>query len=235
MESSSKESCMILALEAMKNNLYLIIRAAAKLYEVPRTTLQIRCAGVQLRRDIPANSTKLTLIEETVLLETILDLDTRGFQARLADVAAMADRLRIDRHASRIGTRWAERFVKRYPELTTHFRRRIDYQRAQYEDPAVVNVWFQLVRNIITKYEICDEDIYNFDETGFLMGMFSSVKVVTSSERCGRPRIKQPGNREWVTIIQSVYADGWALPSYFVVKSKHHLLPWYKDSRFKPI
>jgi hypothetical protein len=46
MESSSKESRMILALEAMKNNPYLTIRAAAKLYEVPRTTLQIRCAGV---------------------------------------------------------------------------------------------------------------------------------------------------------------------------------------------
>ena len=130
MESSSKESRMMLALEAMKNNPYLIIRAAAKLYEVPRTTLQTRCAGVQSRRDIPANSTKLTLIEETMFLETILDLDTRGFQARLADVAAMADRLRIDRYVSRVGTRWAEHFVKRHPELTTRFRRRIDYQRA---------------------------------------------------------------------------------------------------------
>jgi hypothetical protein len=201
MESSSKESRMILALEAMKNNPYLTIRAAAKLYEVPRTTLQTRCAGVQSRRDIPANSTKLTLIEETVLLETILDLDTRGFQARLADVVAMADRLRIDRHASRVGTRWAERFVKRHPELTTRFRRRIDYQRAQYEDPTVVNAWFQLVRNVVVKYGICDEDIYNFDETEFLMGILSSVKVVTSSERRGRPRTKQPGNREWVTVI----------------------------------
>jgi hypothetical protein len=79
MESSSKESRMILALEAMKNNPYLTIRAAAKLYEVLRTTLQTRCAGVQSRRDIPVNSTKLTLIEETVFLETIFDLDTRGF------------------------------------------------------------------------------------------------------------------------------------------------------------
>ena len=79
MESSLKESRMILVLEAMKNNPYLIIRAIVKLYEIPCTTLQIQCIGVQSRRDIPINSMKLTLIEDTVLLETILDLDTRGF------------------------------------------------------------------------------------------------------------------------------------------------------------
>ena len=140
MESSSKESRMILALEAMKNNPYLTIRAAAKLYEVPRTTLQTRCAGVQSRRDIPANSTKLTLIEETVLLETILDLDTRGFQVRFANIIIIIDCLHINRYTSYVGTRWIERFVKRHPELTTCFRRRIDYQRAQYKDPTVVNV-----------------------------------------------------------------------------------------------
>jgi hypothetical protein len=42
----------------------------------------------------------------------------------------------------------------------------------------------------VAKYGICDEDIYNFDEIEFLMDIFSSVKVVTSSERYGRPCIK---------------------------------------------
>jgi hypothetical protein len=234
MESSSKESRIILAIQAMENNPRLTTRAAAKLYEVPRTTLQERRAGIPSRRDIPANSMKLTLTEETVLLEKILDLDTRGFQARLADVAAMANLLRTSRDASRVGARWAEHFVKRHPELTTRFRRRIDYQRAQCEDPAVVNAWFALVRNTIAKYGIQEADIYNFDETGFLMGMLSSAKVVGSSEHRGRPRTMQPGNREWVTVIQGICADGWALPPYFVVKGKHHLLPWYEDSRFGP-
>jgi hypothetical protein len=105
MESSSKESRMILAFEVMKNNLYLIIRAAVKLYGVPRTILQTRCIGVQSRYDIPVNSMKLTLIEEIVFLETILDLDTRGFQARFADVAVIADHFRIDRHMLYVRTR----------------------------------------------------------------------------------------------------------------------------------
>jgi hypothetical protein len=53
----------------------------------------------------------------------------------------------------------------------------------------------------MVKYGICDKDIYNFDEIGFLMGILSNVKVVTSSECYNRPYTKQPGNREWVIII----------------------------------
>ena len=145
MESSSKERNLILALQTMKNNPKLTINAAAKLYEVPRTTLRRRHAGIPSRCDIPANSRKLTPIEESVLLEKILNLDTRGFQTRFVDVTVMADRLRTDRDALRVGIRWVEHFVKRHSELTTRFQYRIDYQRAQCEDLNMVNVWFQLV------------------------------------------------------------------------------------------
>ena len=142
MESSSNESRILLALEAFKKDPNLSIRSLASIYKVPRTTLRHRMTGKPARRDISANLTKLTPIEKTVLLETIIDLDTRGFQARLTNVATMADRLRTDRDALRVGMRWAERFVKRHPELITRFRRQIDYQRAQCEDPVVVNAWF---------------------------------------------------------------------------------------------
>jgi hypothetical protein len=35
-------------------------------------------------------------------------------------------------------------------------------------------------------------------------------------------------------MIQGVGADGYIVSPYFVVKGKHHLLPCYQDSRFKP-
>ena len=31
--------------------------------------------------------------------------------------------------------------------------------------------WFRLVENMRAKYGIVDSDFYNFDETGFAMGM----------------------------------------------------------------
>jgi hypothetical protein len=216
---------MILMLKALKEDPKLSVRKASTLYEIPESSLRDRRTGKQSRCQIAANLRKLTDLEEKVLLERVLDLDVRGFQPRLSDIREMADRLREARDASRVGPRWANNFVNRHDELVTRFRRRIDYQRTQCEDPDVVNAWFRLVRNVMDKYAIQEGDIYNFDETGFQMGILSGAKVVTSSERRGRPRTKQPGNREWVTVIQAVCADSWVVPPYFVVKEKNHLLP----------
>jgi hypothetical protein len=57
------------------------------------------------------------------------------------------------------------------------------------------------VQNIIAKHGILNEDIYNFNETGFQMGVIAAAKVITGSERAGHPVCIQPGNREWVSVI----------------------------------
>jgi hypothetical protein len=144
-ESLPKESRIILALEALKNDPKLSVYKATTLYEIPRTSLRHRRAGMLSRRELPANSRKLTDLEEKVLLKRVLDLNARGFQPRLSDIREMADRLRAVRDASYVRPRWANNFVDRHNELTTRFRRGIDYQRTQYEDPDVVNAWFRLM------------------------------------------------------------------------------------------
>ena len=83
---------------------------------------------------------------------------------------------------------WAYNFVKRQPELRTRYTRRYDYQRAKCKDPKVVGEWFALVQNVKAKYGIVDDDIYNFDETGFMMGIIFAGIVVTTSD--GRSKAK---------------------------------------------
>jgi hypothetical protein len=41
------------------------------------------------------------------------------------------------------------------------------------------------VENTIAKYGIILADIYNFDETGFMMGMIASGMVVTGADKHG--------------------------------------------------
>ena len=98
----------------------------------------------------------------------------------------------------------------------------------------MIRGWFDLVRNTIAKYRVCDEDIYNFDETGFMMGVISSATVVTSSDGHAKAKKVQPGNREWVTVIQGVSSQGWNVPPFVVVAGKNHLSSWYQNSRFPP-
>lgn len=72
-------------------------------------------------------------------------------------------------------------------------------------------------------------DLYNVDETGFMMGMIVPSMVVTRSEKIGRAKAVQPGNREWATVIQGVCADGWCVPPFIVVKGVYHLADWFTE------
>ena len=145
-----------------------------------------------------------------MIIRYILDLDQRGFAPTYAAVRDMADKLLAARGGGQVGVHWPRNFVKRTDSLTTRFNRAYDRQRALCEDPVLIRSWFELVEQTKAKYGICDEDVYNFDEAGFMMGKITTQLVVTGSERRGRPKAIQPGNREWVTVIQAINAAGWS-------------------------
>ncbi|KAM5529314.1 transposase [Fusarium oxysporum f. sp. phaseoli] len=165
-----------------------------------------------------------------MVVQFLLDLDSRGFPARLRFVEEIANSLLADRDASPVGKRWAHNFVKRQPELKTRLFRRYDYQRAKCEDPTIIRGWFRLVQNTIAKYGIRSDDIWNFDETGFMMGVIMAGMVVTGSERQGRPKSVQPGNREWITVIQAINAEGQSIAPFIIGAGQYHLANWYRES-----
>ncbi|KAL0943508.1 transposase [Colletotrichum truncatum] len=128
------------------------------------------------------NSRNLSDLEEKTIVKYILDLDARSFPPRLSGVEEMANRLLAERDA---------------PPLRTRF-----FQ--------VIRGWFSLVKNIIAKYGIADADIYNFDETGFMMGVIASGMVVT--------------------IIQAINSQGESIPPYIIVAGQYHLSSWYTET-----
>ncbi|KFY20795.1 hypothetical protein V491_03425 [Pseudogymnoascus sp. VKM F-3775] len=211
-QSSNKEGRILLAIQALNERQFKSVRAAALSYDVPRKTLSNRMNGITSRRDCTPNS------------------HSRGFPPRPQAVQEMANLLLSERGESPVGINWTTTFIKRRTELKAKFSRKYDYKRAKCEDPKIIQEWFSLVRNIIAKYNILEQDIYNFDEAGFAMGVIATAKVVTSSEAKSRPKTIQPGNREWVSIIQGINSYGWALPPFIIFKAQNHLSAWYEDS-----
>jgi hypothetical protein len=224
-----KERQIQLALWALEQDATLSLRRAAAIYNVPLTTLHHRRAGRPSRVDIMPNSRNLTNAEEQVVVTYILELVARGESPRLAAVTNMANYLREERGLAPVGPQWASTFVSRQEELKVVFNRKYDYRRALCEDPRVIQDWFDLVADMKVKYGILDDDTYNFDETGFMMGQISSGKVVTDAGKPGRAKQVQPGNREWVTVIQGINATGWPIPPYIIFKARQHQSNWYKD------
>ncbi|EED21283.1 conserved hypothetical protein [Talaromyces stipitatus ATCC 10500] len=142
----------------------------------------------------------------------------------------MADYLLSQRGNRRVGENWVYNLVKRRPEIESKSSRKYNYERAKCEDPKIIQEYFDRVREVILEYGILPEDIYNFDETGFAMGLRATAKVITGSDRYARPKLLQPGNREWVTAIEAVNSIGWALPSYIIFKAKKYTrLGWFED------
>lgn len=95
---------------------------------------------------------------------------------------------------------------------------------------SLIQAWFERVKEIVQRYGILEEDIYNMDETGFQMGVTSTAKVVCGTEtRESHAKALQPGNREWVTAIICINATGWTLPPQIIFAAANHQSLWYHD------
>ncbi|KAJ6263660.1 hypothetical protein Dda_2229 [Drechslerella dactyloides] len=129
-----------------------------------------------------------------------------------------------------VGKNWAANFVKHYLELQTHLSRKYDYQWAKYEDYKFISDWLQFVQAVKAKYSIVNNNIYNFDKIGFVMGIISSTIVVTGAETRDKAKLAQPGNREWATVIQGICAGGWTVPPFIILAGKYHLASWYTET-----
>ena len=113
-------------------------------------------------------------------------MDKRGAPFRPNTVQYMANVLLANRGSKpplTVGRNWVTTFIKRHDILKTRFARKYDYKRALCEDVNTIRGWFERVRQTIEEWGITDEDIYNFDETGFALGIIATAKVFTSSDR----------------------------------------------------
>ncbi|EED14743.1 pogo transposable element, putative [Talaromyces stipitatus ATCC 10500] len=213
LKSAQIEGKIQLAISDLKNGRISNIREATRIYDIPRTTLRDRLKGIEYKGEKRANHHKLTQSEEDSLVKWVLDLDRRGLPPRHSLVREMVNYLLQQHGKSQVGK------TGKY-----------NYERAKCEDPKIIQEHFDRVRAAISEYGILPEDIYNFDETGFAMGLCASAKVITGSDRYAQPKLLQPGNREWVTAIEATNSTGWALPSYIIFKAKKNVrLGWFED------
>ena len=103
MEIQTQEARIIMAMEAIQTSKKISRRKAAAIYNVPESTLRDRIGGRPSRSDTRANGLNLTELEEGVIVNHILDRDSRGFSPRQADVEDMANYLRKCRRAKPVG------------------------------------------------------------------------------------------------------------------------------------
>jgi hypothetical protein len=71
------------------------------------------------------------------------------------------------------------------------------------------------LRKGIEKYNVTAENIYNWDEKGFLIGLGHVVKRIMTREAYEKGHVKsakQDGSREFISLLATICADGTCLP-----------------------
>lgn len=116
-------------------------------------------------------------------------MDLRGAALRPSMVREMADLFLQKRGTTlvlSVGEKWVTNFVKGRLLFSSRFSKQYNYECARCEDLKIIKEWFDLVQKIILQFGIDPDDIYNFDETGFAMGLTVTVKVIMRSEYYGQ-------------------------------------------------
>jgi DDE superfamily endonuclease/Tc5 transposase-like DNA-binding protein len=152
---------------------------------------------------------------------------TLSYIQRMADLLVMKHGDASDASHRPVGEWWVQRFLRRHPKLKSKYCRKYDCQHALYENPKLIQAWFDRICKKVMEYGIPTEDIYNFNETRFQMSVAATAKVVTRAEHKRLPVRTQPGNRSWVSVIQGICASGWALPPMIIFEGKVHQSSWY--------
>ena len=112
MVSTSNECQLQLVLQTFEKDPQLSIRKATQLYNILYSTLSTRINNVFTHTTTIANSRKLTVLKEKVVVWEVFDLDSRGFPPRIYDVEDMANRLLTTYDTTYVGLRWVFNFVK---------------------------------------------------------------------------------------------------------------------------
>ena len=119
------------------------------------------------------------------------------------------------------GKNWARAFEKRHPELKARRVRLIDWKRHENNTYVKIIYWFEVIEKVIQNPAVLPENVYNMDETGVMLSMLGSVKVLVSKDDL--QDYKGAGvKRTTVTAIECISADGRSLLPLIIWPASTH-------------
>ncbi len=200
------------------------LRATAKKYGIPHTTLQDYKKS-KYAHDPHPNSA-LTPAEEEALLSFIFWMADHGFPVTRSLVKVLATG--IIKESGRTETTtvnlekgpsdvWWSRFKARHPELASRTADSLDRARVHGATPEAIEGFFKLYEALYVKHKLEDKPhlIYNCDETGFGDKSRSREKVLCQT---GRKHIyqQQQMTRKHITVHCCVNAAGDSIPPFII-------------------
>lgn len=205
-------------------------RAIADHSGVPRSTLHHRAHGRRSIEEKAESQHYLTPFEEKAVVDFILQMAELGTPVRVKYIPSIAfsstrHRPLLDRPLKPPGKNWVKALEKRRPELVARRVKAMDWNRHDKNTYEKIEHWFEVIGRVLEDPAIVRENVYNMDETGVMLSMLGSVKVLVGKAdlRTYRgARVK----RTTVTAIECISADGRYLNPMVIWPATTHRSNW---------
>jgi hypothetical protein len=195
---------------------------------IPYHTDYYRKRGRPSMKEKAQGQQYLTPPEEKALVTFILRMGAVGTPIRVKYIPALAfciaSRRATNRPSEPPNKNWPQAFRRRHPQLKSRNNRPMPWERHDNNIYDKVH-WFDVIKEELCRPDVRPENCYNMDETGIMLSMLGSVKVLVGKDD-GRDYRGTGTKRTMVTAIECVSASGEYLNPMIIWPASTHRSNW---------
>jgi len=191
-------------------------RALARHCEVAYATVWHRAHGRRSKEDKAKCQQYLTPAEEKALPQYLKRMADLGYPIPIKHLRSLAFSIARGRSGADVATKppgknWPKAFEKRhFEDLKARKVKAVDWSRHDNNIHGKVTHWFEVIREVLEDPDVLRENVYNMDETGIMLCMLGSVKVLVGKNDLRNYR-GAGVKRTMVTAIECISCDGKSL------------------------
>jgi hypothetical protein len=226
--AKSYEDRIQLAIEAISMAGYkpngdpqLSIRKAAGAYKISRSTLSNRMNGIRTHAEAHVKQQTLSAAEEEILVDWAKVQGRRGVPLTYSTLSLYASEI----SGKQIGESWPKRFLARHPDLKIKATTSLEKCRAKALNQTAVEGFYKILDEVVREFDIKPENTWNMDEKGVQLGIGAKVAAIIDRDQAAVYSVED-GNRELVTIIEAVCANGTTLIPSVIFQGVRRNLEW---------
>lgn len=222
--SEQIENAISMASEAMDEDPKLTGKEASRRFNAIYSRLMARRRGQTRSNKRGGHNKKLNIPQQQALLDYIDLMFTAGTPINMQEVTRCANHILYwNGCPEKVSKRWAKRWFTRNADIIKTLKSKtIASKRLESHIVDDIQYHFEEFRRCRNKWGICDADIYNFDETGFQIGVVDGEKVIVPKD-CQAVYTADPDNRELVTAVCTLNPTGKRVPPVIIFKGAYHL------------
>jgi hypothetical protein len=185
------------------------LRAVARETHIPYTTLHDRVEGATSNQEVNLPRQRLSPEEESFLAAWARNEEAAGRAPTKAQLMRMASSIIAQGGCSRpVGKSWVDRFLARHDSVKTKNSTSLDQERRKGSTKEVYEDFFKRLKYQIDSKNIPARYIANVDEHGIQETETAKHNRVISDSKTGKAYKEGAKSTPWITVIESVTADG---------------------------